>query len=79
MKKTLLLARLCQQFPLVNELIALHPVSWFPDNTCALREALPDVGLSLQDVQQAHQRLQRFAPYLAEAFPETTASGGLIE
>ncbi len=73
------LEQLRVQYPLLNALIALQPVSWFTDNTCTVQEALPDVGLNLQDVQQAHLRLQRFAPYLAEAFPETAAAGGLIE
>lgn len=40
---------------------------------------MPYVGLTADDVQDAHARLQRFAPYLAEAFPETAISGGIIE
>ncbi len=40
---------------------------------------MPYVGLTADDVQDAHARLQRFAPYLAAAFPETAASGGIIE
>ncbi|MBB2440510.1 pyridoxal-phosphate dependent enzyme, partial [Escherichia coli] len=40
---------------------------------------LPYVGLTEQDVQDAHARLSRFAPYLAKAFPETAATGGIIE
>lgn len=38
-----------------------------------------NVGLTEQDVQDAHARLSRFAPYLAKAFPETAATGGIIE
>ncbi|HGS7677209.1 TPA: D-serine dehydratase, partial [Klebsiella variicola subsp. variicola] len=47
--------------------------------TTTLAKGLPYVGLTADDVQDAHARLQRFAPYLAEAFPETAASGGIIE
>lgn len=47
--------------------------------TTSLAEGLPYVGLTEQDVQDAHARLSRFAPYLAKAFPETAASGGIIE
>ncbi|MFZ6644802.1 D-serine ammonia-lyase [Undibacterium sp. TJN25] len=32
-----------------------------------------------QDIQQAANRLQRFAPLLAQLFPEVAASGGIIE
>lgn len=47
--------------------------------TTSLAEGLPYVGLTEQDVQDAHARLSRFAPYLAKAFPETAATGGIIE
>ncbi|MDP1177694.1 D-serine dehydratase, partial [Klebsiella pneumoniae] len=64
--------------PLVQDLIALNETTWFNPATSALAEGLPYVGLSADDVQDAHVRLQRFAPYLAAAFPETAASGGII-
>ncbi len=35
--------------------------------------------VTLEDVENAEKRLQRFAPYLAQAFPETAGAGGLIE
>ena len=47
--------------------------------TTSLAEGLPYVGLTEHDVQDAHARLTRFAPYLAKAFPETAATGGIIE
>lgn len=40
---------------------------------------MPYVGLTKADVDDAHARLKRFAPYLAKAFPETAATGGIIE
>lgn len=45
--------------------------------SCEGRKISPDI--SLADIDDAEARLQRFAPYLAQAFPETAASGGLIE
>lgn len=51
---------------------------WFNPGTTSLAEGLPYVGLTEQDVQDAHARLSRFAPYLAKAFPETAATGGLL-
>ncbi|CAM3681060.1 putative D-serine dehydratase [Pseudomonas reidholzensis] len=65
--------------PLITELTALKPISWFNPGIAKVSEALDDVGLSAADVQSASDRLQRFAPYLAKVFPETAASGGIIE
>ncbi|HEY3590969.1 MAG TPA: D-serine ammonia-lyase, partial [Buttiauxella sp.] len=70
---------LIQQFPLVRELIDLHETRWFNPATTSFAEGLPYVGLTAEDVQDAHDRLTRFAPYLAKAFPETAANNGIIE
>lgn len=70
---------LLAQFPLLEELIALKETTWFNPSTTSLAEGLPYVSLTTEDVQDAHARLERFAPYLAEAFPETAATGGIIE
>lgn len=73
------LTTLTATFPLVQDLIALKETTWFNPATTTLAQGLPYVGLTADDVQDAHARLQRFAPYLAAAFPETAASGGIIE
>ena len=70
---------LIAQFPLLEELIALKETTWFNPSTTSLAEGLPYVGLTTEDVQDAHARLDRFAPYLAQAFPETATTGGIIE
>ncbi|SQA98767.1 D-serine dehydratase [Cedecea neteri] len=70
---------LTEKFPLLSELTALNETTWFNPGTTSLAEGLPHVGLTEQDVKEAHARLARFAPYLAKAFPETAATGGIIE
>lgn len=70
---------LIARFPLLKDLIALKETAWFNPATTALAEGLPYVGLTGEDVQDARARLDRFAPYLAQAFPETAATGGIIE
>ncbi len=72
-------SQLTQQFPLLQSLIALEPVSWFNPKATTLVEGLPYVGLDGSDVADASARLARFAPYLCEAFPETRASKGILE
>lgn len=70
---------LIAQYPLVKDLVALKETTWFNPGTTSLAEGLPYVGLTEDDVQDAHARLTRFAPYLAKAFPETAETGGIIE
>lgn len=65
--------------PVIKQLVALEPVSWFNPAIAQASVALGDVGLSLSDVKDASERLRRFAPYIAKVFPETAAAGGIIE
>ncbi|WP_285131347.1 D-serine ammonia-lyase [Leclercia adecarboxylata] len=71
--------KLIAQYPLLNDLIALQETTWFNPNATTLADGLPWVGLTQADVDDAHARLARFAPYLAKAFPETAANHGIIE
>ena len=71
--------QLVADFPLVKKLIDLEEVSWFNPNITTLNEGLSYVGLDNSDIKDASDRLARFAPYLAKAFPETAANNGIIE
>lgn len=56
------LTTLTATFPLVRDLIALKETTRFNPATTTTAEGLPYVGLTADDVQDAHARLQRFAP-----------------
>lgn len=71
--------KLIADYPLVKKLMNLEEVSWFNPNATTLAKGLPYVGLNIDDVIDAEKRLERFAPYLCKAFPETQATGGIIE
>ena len=73
------IAQLIAQYPLVQTLISLEPVTWFNPNATTLAAGLPYVGLDQRDVADASARLARFAPYLCQAFPETRAMRGMLE
>lgn len=73
------LAAWTTEFPLFEPLLAGEEVSWFNPQIAPLADALNDIPLTAADVRQASDRLQRFAPFLAEAFPEVAASQGIIE
>lgn len=68
-----------QNFPLVNQLCALQPVTWFNPKATTLAQGYAHVGLTREQVVDASARLARFAPYLMQVFPETRASNGIIE
>ncbi len=76
---TLNIEKLVSDYPLLKKLIALESLSWFNPHITSLAEGLPYVGLDQTDIHDASQRLQRFAPYLAKAFPETAKTNGIIE
>ncbi|WP_145562491.1 D-serine ammonia-lyase [Yersinia aldovae] len=71
--------KLVAGFPLVKKLINLETVTWFNPLATTLEQGLPYVGLTEYDVADAEARLQRFAPYLCLAFPETQKTNGIIE
>src|ERR1700757_4078479 len=65
--------------PIIRQLVQLRETNWFNPAVAGVSIALRDVGLSAEDVADASARLARFASYLARAFPETAAAGGIIE
>lgn len=73
------LNQLIARHPIVKDLIALKETAWFNPHFTTLAEGLPYVGLNQTDIDDARDRLARFAPYLMAVFPETAATGGIIE
>ena len=71
--------KLKNDYPLVRDLVDLKEVVWFNPNVTSTDQGLPYVGLTQNDVIDAQARLQRFAPYLMKAFPETASTEGIIE
>lgn len=55
----------------------MEPVLWLNDRRGPAREVLRGIGVRFQDVADASERLDRFAPFLALIFPET--GDGLVE
>jgi len=67
--------KLMVQHPEVAEMAGYREIFW----------TNPDAGMprkldfTMDHIKDAEDRLARFAPYLAEAFPETASTGGIIE
>lgn len=64
---------------LLSDLRAARETVWCNPQKTSSAEALAHISLTRADVDDAEARLARFAPFLAKAFPETAADGGLIE
>ena len=54
-------------------------IFWPNPDLLAFEEALAKGPYSFADVQDVENRLQRFAPFIQKAFPETVESQGIIE
>ena len=54
-------------------------VCWINPYKTKTSEALKNIHLTMADVKDAEERLKRFAPFIQKEFPETEATGGLIE
>lgn len=66
------------QYPLLKDIIALKEVTWL--NPAARKMAqVEGLAVDRKDMENAEALWQRFAPFIAEAFPETLEQHGIIE
>jgi len=66
-----------QNSHLLKNVMDLEEIFWRnPEYKSFLDVKLP---LSREDIDDASRRLERFAPYIVRAFPETAVDGGIIE
>lgn len=72
-------AEWCRTYPIIREMQQLKEFLWINDKKVPSDSAMSNCILSMDDIKDADARWNRFAPYLAKAFPETAPSGGIIE
>lgn len=51
----------------------------FNPRLVSMKELPKDLAVTVEDIDDAEARLERFAPYIKKQFPETEKDGGLIE
>lgn len=68
-----------EKHPLISKMISVDEVFWENPNYENFADAIKKISLSEKDVQDAEERLNRFAPYIAKVFPETEKTNGIIE
>ncbi|WP_153731166.1 D-serine ammonia-lyase [Sporosarcina obsidiansis] len=67
------------KLPLLQEVMEKKEVLWKNPLIEPTTAGLAKTSLSQEDVTDARQRLERFAPYLAKVFPDTAVNDGIIE
>ena len=72
-------AQWTSDLPLLKELMQEQETAWFNDQVLPAKDGIERVGLTVTDVDDAADRLKRFAPLIMELFPATASSMGIIE
>ena len=73
------LAQWMEEYPIMQEIADLQETAWINPGRLPFAEAMKACPLTMADVQDASDRLDRFADYFKVAFPETQAAGGILE
>lgn len=68
-----------QECPLLGQIIKIEEVFWVNTEVETCNNRIDIMKLGIADIEDAEQRLLRFAPYLAKVFPETQEKNGMIE
>ena len=67
-----------QRYPLLKDIIELKEVMWLNPSARKMAE-VEGLAVDRQDMERAEALWERFAPFIAQAFPETASQGGIIE
>lgn len=73
------LKRLLEEYPVLRDIQQEKEVVWIDPDKTSYEESMKGQELSLGDVDDAEERLLRFAPLIMRCFPETRDRDGLIE
>lgn len=64
---------------IIKKIQSTEPIFWSNDLKIPFNEAARKVPYTIEDINEAEDRLQRFAPFFKKAYPETAENNGLIE
>lgn len=62
---------------ILNQIKSLEEVFWINENYGNFQDVIDTLPINYKDVLEAEERLERFAPFIKKAFPET--ENGIIE
>ena len=72
------IAQWMEEYPIMKEIAHLQETAWINPGLLPFEKAMQDCPLTIADVQDASDRLDRFADYFQVAFPETQVTGGIL-
>lgn len=73
------LAQWKTEYPLIEKIMSTQEIFWVNPKYGSFAEAGKLLPVGVRDLEEAEERLKRFAPYIAKVFPETQQTNGLIE
>ena len=73
------IAQWMDAYPIMKEIADLKETAWVNPERQPFEKAMKNCPLTMADVQDASDRLDRFADYFKVAFPETQATDGILE
>lgn len=65
--------------PLLQDIVSASEVTWCNPRRGTAGEVFPTLDIGVSQIEDASARLDRFAPCIAAAFPQTVDDGGIIE
>lgn len=68
-----------RRFPILKDMVELKETVWINPDKQPFSDAIKTASLGIDDIQDASDRLDRFAAYFIKAFPETVKTEGLLE
>ena len=64
--------------PEIAAAVEKKPVGWVNPRLVSMKELPKDLAVTVEDIDDAEARLERFAPYIKKQFPETEKDLSLI-
>ncbi len=71
--------KLIAEYPIIKNMASAQEIIWFNPHLKNFDEIEQGLPLSMKDINDAEERLQRFAPFIQKVFPDTKKTHGLIE
>ncbi|TYR80825.1 D-serine ammonia-lyase [Priestia megaterium] len=68
-----------QTYPLLQKIMQTEEVFWKNLSLCQAETVLPFLSISTKEIEEAANRLTRFASFIKTVFPETKSTNGIIE
>lgn len=65
--------------PVIHDIVDLRPTVWVNENKKADQDSWEEIYLNESDINEADERLRRFAPLLMKYFEDTRETKGIIE